>query len=159
DVWAFGAILYEMLTGRRAFAGDDVPETLAAILRAEPDWSLLPANTPAPVRRVLRRCLVRNPRERLRDVGDARLDLADAVAEAAQRASPPSRRGGRLLWWAGVSALALTLVVAVLTRSRTTPTVAPAYRLEIPTPPTTSPMSIALSPDGRQLVYVADTPA
>jgi len=77
DLWAFGVILFEMLTGRQYFAGDTVSDTLAAVLRAELDWDLLPDDTPANVRRVLRRCLVRNPKERLRSAADARLELAD----------------------------------------------------------------------------------
>jgi Tol biopolymer transport system component len=156
DIWAFGAVLYEMLTGRHAFAAGDVPETVAAILRAEPDWNLLPANTPEAVRRVLRRCLARNPRERLQDIGDARLDLADVTAEAAQLPPAPPRRGERLLWSAGVGALALALVAVGVTRSRIPPSASPAYRFEIATPATTSPMSIALSPDARQIVYAAN---
>jgi serine/threonine-protein kinase len=77
DLWAFGVILFEMLTGKRYFSGDTVSDTLAAVLRAELDWDLLPDDTPANVRRVLRRCLARNPKERLRSAADARLELLD----------------------------------------------------------------------------------
>src|SRR5205085_218345 len=79
DVWAFGCVLYEMLTGRRAFEGEDVTETLAAILMREPDWTPLPAATPAAIRKLLRRCLARDPRERLRDIGDAGLEIREAL--------------------------------------------------------------------------------
>ena len=72
DIWAFGCLLYEMLTGSAAFQGDDIPEILSAIIRAEPDPDRLPDDTPAPVRRLIERCLRKNPRERLRDIGDAR---------------------------------------------------------------------------------------
>ena len=72
DVWAFGCVLYEMLSGRRAFEGETISDTLAAVLKTEPDWEALPAETPAPLRGLLRRCLAKDLKQRLRDVGDAR---------------------------------------------------------------------------------------
>ena len=75
DIWAFGAVLYEMLTGRRAFDGEDVSDTLANILKREPDWSALPPGTPPAIERVLRRCLTRDPRLRTHDVADVRIEL------------------------------------------------------------------------------------
>jgi len=75
DIWAFGVVLFEMLTGRRAFESDDVSMTLAVVMTQEPDWSALPSSTPPALRRALRRCLKKDPRERARDVGDVRLDL------------------------------------------------------------------------------------
>ena len=81
DIWAFGCVLYEMLTGKRAFAGDDVSETLAAVLRAEPDWNLLPANTHGAVRRLLRRCLQKDAKERMHDISDARIEIQEAQAK------------------------------------------------------------------------------
>ena len=83
DIWAFGCVFYEMLTGYRAFAGNDVSDTLALILTKEADWRLLPAATTAPVRTLLRRCLQKDPRNRLRDLGDARLQLQEALDEPA----------------------------------------------------------------------------
>ncbi len=77
DIWAFGVILFEMLTGKQFFAGNTVSDTLAAVLRAELDWDLLPADTPQNVRRLLRRCLTRNPKDRLRSAADARLELSE----------------------------------------------------------------------------------
>jgi serine/threonine protein kinase/Tol biopolymer transport system component len=92
DLWSFGVILFEMLTGNRFFAGDTVSDTLAAVLRAELDWDLLAEDTPANVRRVLRRCLARNPKERLRSAADAKLELEDdeqpVTATSAPRRSP-----------------------------------------------------------------------
>jgi len=82
DIWAFGAVLYEMLAGRKAFEGETVSDTLAAVLRADIDWSSLPPQTPAAVRGVLRRCLDRDPKHRLRDIGDARIALEDLVSTA-----------------------------------------------------------------------------
>ena len=75
DIWAFGTVLYEMLTGRRAFDGDDMSYTLANILKSEPDWAALPADTPGPIRRVLRRCLEKDAKRRTHDIADVRLDL------------------------------------------------------------------------------------
>ncbi|HKF51693.1 MAG TPA: LpqB family beta-propeller domain-containing protein [Candidatus Acidoferrales bacterium] len=80
DIWAFGCVLYEMLTGKMAFAGETVTDTLAAILKTEPDWSKLPSATPAHVRVLLRRCLQKDPRQRLRDIGDARVSLEEVLA-------------------------------------------------------------------------------
>ena len=78
DIWAFGCVLYEILTGKHLFAGDSVPETLALILTRQPDLAALPAATPARIRTLIERCVVKDPRQRLRDIGDARLDLEDA---------------------------------------------------------------------------------
>jgi serine/threonine protein kinase len=78
DIWAFGCVLYEMLTGKRAFVADDVSDTLAAILRADPDWSALSPNTPLAIRKVLLRCLDKNPKQRIHDVGDLRLAMDGA---------------------------------------------------------------------------------
>jgi Tol biopolymer transport system component/predicted Ser/Thr protein kinase len=75
DIWAFGIVLYEMLTGRRAFTGEEISDVLAAVLRQDIDWTVLPADTPARLRRLLERCLDRDPRQRLRDIGEARVEL------------------------------------------------------------------------------------
>ena len=83
DIWAFGCVLYELLAGRRAFAADTLSDTIAAILGREPDWQALPDQTPASVRRLLRRCLEKDVERRLRDIGDARIELQDALPSAA----------------------------------------------------------------------------
>ncbi|HEV2104502.1 MAG TPA: serine/threonine-protein kinase, partial [Candidatus Eisenbacteria bacterium] len=95
DLWAWGCLLYECLSGRRVFEGEDVSETIAAILRGEPDWGALPREVPPGIRELLLRCLRKDPRERLRDAGDARLLLLEARAHAAAApaAAPPARRG------------------------------------------------------------------
>src|SRR4029077_18264074 len=82
DIWAFGAVLYEMFSGQRAFKGEDIADTLASVLRQDIDWTALPASTPAPVRRLIARCLDRDVRRRLRDVGEARIVLDDPAARA-----------------------------------------------------------------------------
>src|SRR5687767_3155024 len=75
DIWAFGAVLFEMLTGRRAFVGEDITDTIVSVISKEPDWSALPSATSASARSLLRRCLEKNPKLRMRDIGDARWDL------------------------------------------------------------------------------------
>ena len=92
DVWAFGCVLYELLTGRSPFARETLTDTLAAILEHKPDWTKLPTATPSDIRRLLERCLAKDPRQRLRDLGDARLELADALATPA--GSTPQREEG-----------------------------------------------------------------
>ena len=79
DIWSFGCVLYEILTGRSPFLGETLSDTIAKVLDREPDWEALPRNTPALVRRLLRRCLDKDPRERLRDIGDARVEIREAV--------------------------------------------------------------------------------
>jgi eukaryotic-like serine/threonine-protein kinase len=85
DIWAFGCVLFEMLTARRAFPGDDVTDTIAAIVKSEPDWSALPPETPSSMRRALERCLQKDVGRRLRDIGDARIELDAVDSEGAQR--------------------------------------------------------------------------
>ena len=101
DIWAFGCVLYEMLTGRLAFPGDTLSDTIASILQGEPDWRALPETTPAGIRRLLRRCLEKDPTRRLRDIGDARLDIEEALTTPApsQTLQAPSwSAGGRRVW-------------------------------------------------------------
>ena len=88
DIWAFGAVAYEMLTARRVFAGDDVSEILASVLKDEPDWVRLPSGLPSSASRLLKRCLTRDPRQRLRDIGEARIALGDESIEPAVRDEP-----------------------------------------------------------------------
>ena len=83
DIWAFGCVLYELLTGRTAFSGATISDTIAAVLEHEPDWTALPPTTPPPVRSLLRRCLQKDPAKRLRDIGDARFQIDEALNEPA----------------------------------------------------------------------------
>ncbi|HZW73058.1 MAG TPA: serine/threonine-protein kinase, partial [Caldimonas sp.] len=97
DVWAFGCVFFEMLTGARAFPGEDVQRTLAAVLSRPPDWEALPAATPAAIRRLLRRCLETDLTRRLKDLGDARLELADALVRDGATADGVPHTFSRLL--------------------------------------------------------------
>ena len=104
DIWAFGCVLYELLTGLGAFARGSMTDTLAAVIEREPDWSVLPATTPSAVQRLLRRCLDKDPRHRLRDIGDARVELDASLASDAASTAPGSARYARtnaVLAWSG----------------------------------------------------------
>src|SRR5688500_10439981 len=120
DVWAFGVLLHEMLTGRRLFVGETVSDTLAAVLRAEIDLAALPAAVPPAVRTLLRRCLERNPRNRLHDVADARIAIDDVLAGRTEEASPaspaPRPLAHRALPWALAVLLAAALAWAIWPR-------------------------------------------
>src|SRR5262249_30830752 len=108
DIWAFGIVLCEMLTGRPVYTGENVSETLAAVIKDAPDLASIPSETPAAVRRLLRRCLEKDPRRRLRDIADARLDLDLTPEEpAAPAAALLPRRSSTLPWLAATVILAL----------------------------------------------------
>jgi Tol biopolymer transport system component len=154
DVWAFGAVLYEMLTGRRAFAGEDVTDTIAFVITREPDWSAIPEATPAAIKRLLRRSLEKDRRKRLADIRDARLELDDTTPEpAGSGVRQPTSRRERSMWASLVFVLALTAVGFAIRFWQPAPT-PQELRLDIITPPPLE-SSIALSPDGRKLAFVA----
>ncbi len=158
DIWSFGVVLWEMLTGKRLFVGETVSDVLAAVLTREADLGALPADTPPPIRKLLRRCLEKDRKRRLADAADARLELEDALtapAADATRATAGSSARVRLLS-ALVATLSVALIAGLLAWApwRAAP-VLPETRLDIVTPPTDDPTSFALSPDGRQIVFEA----
>jgi Tol biopolymer transport system component len=166
DIWAFGCVLYEMLTGKHAFDGETVTDTLAAVIKEEPDWSRLPAGTPIRVRVLLQRCLQKDPKQRLRDIGDARISLDEVLAGApdaslagASQAVVP--RWHRTLPWAVAAAFAIAFAALgwVYLRGANTPAqTAELTRFEILVPEKTALAAngvFALSPDGRQLAFAA----
>ena len=158
DIWAFGAVVYEMLTARQAFSGEDFSETLAAILKEEPDWTRLPAATPAKLNELLRRCLRKDPKRRWHDIADARIEIEEApegeVAEA------PARNLRGVLVLAALASIVTGVIVWGVTRS-SAPTPLPplpVMRTVIPLPPGSElgrefdPM-LAISPDGQTAAY------
>ncbi|HEY5569177.1 MAG TPA: protein kinase [Gammaproteobacteria bacterium] len=158
DIWAFGCVLYEMLTGQRAFEGETNSQILARVIEREPDWSRLPADVPAQIHVLLGQCLEKDARRRRRDAGDLRLDLERATAEpGTERVATSGGLGSARLWIAGtaVAALAALAALAIPAVRHLLETPGPAMRLEISTPPTVVPQHFALSPDGRHIVFVA----
>jgi Tol biopolymer transport system component len=167
DVWSFGAVLFEMLSGKRLFAGETVSDTLAAVLRADPDWSLLPSSTPPLLCDLLRRCLERDPRRRIHDVADARIvieDLLDgrAPVPAAAELFPVSAPSAARRWTRRAAvfllgALAMTPLLLSMRRgpaSRTEPAQPISFRqLTFLAGGESSP---ALSPDGESFAYVKE---
>ena len=170
DVWAFGCVLFEMLTGSRAFSGEDVTETLAAIMKSDPPMARLPADTPVEIHRLLTRCLQKDRRLRLQHIGDARLELEDAAhsTPTSTTSTVAVRPGWRL--WLGVAAIALAAVGAGIglsewrhSRATVTPlqfAIAPPPELTFATLPgggTGVAPQFAISPDGSAVVFVAAT--
>jgi serine/threonine protein kinase/Tol biopolymer transport system component len=162
DVWAFGCVLYEMVTGTRTFDGEEITEVLAAVVRAEPDWSRLPANTPAALRRLLRRSLVKDRKHRLADIADVRLDLEEiptnpVVDDIAPLVAPFFRRSW---FWLGIALVSLmTAAGAVATMILAPSTDVRIVRFEIASPAGTRIEAAApISPDGRLLAFVTPTP-
>jgi eukaryotic-like serine/threonine-protein kinase len=156
DVWAFGCVLYEMLAGRAAFEGDTVSELLANVLKSEPDGTRLPPSMPEGIRRLLRRCLEKDPKERLRHIGDARIEIRDARSgpENDSRLRPNVARSRELLAWATALLVATVAGLAMMWPRQPAPAALEA-RLEISTPPTSDSSSFAISPDAKTIVFVA----
>jgi serine/threonine protein kinase len=156
DIWAFGCVLYEMLSGRAAFEGETIGEILGSVFKSEPDWAALPPSTPPSIVVLLKRCLQKDPSRRLRDIADARFQIEEAAAEPVSRPVLPAARksGERLLWIAAVLALAVGLAFSIAF-NRGAPAGLPEMRLEISTAPGSDISGFSLSPDGRQLAYRA----
>jgi Tol biopolymer transport system component len=159
DVWAFGCVLYEMLTGQAAFVGEDVTVTLARVLERGADLTALPAAVSPAIRQTLRLCLQKDQKKRIADIRDVRLALEGAFETPASEMPAAGKRGSGLPWVAAFAVAALAAVVfaiPALRHWREMPPVPPLEtRLDIPTPATDDPNSFALSPDGRQIVFAA----
>ena len=180
DIWAFGCVIYEMLTGRRVFEGDEVSDTLAVVLTKDPDWSALPADTPTAIRRLLRRCLARDRRARLPDIGSARLDIDEARTEPFSFTVDPGAvesRGARrrriVPWAVGTASVAALAALVVWMAMHAQPRALPVARVLIGVGPAERLLSgleldasmgqgrpsrtaLAFSPDGRSLVFSAE---
>ena len=164
DIWSFGCVLYEVLTAKQAFRGDSVTETLAAVIEREPDWQALPATIPVAVLSLLRRCLRKDPQSRLRDIGDARIELEDALAgpklDAPKAAGIRRRTAISALAGATVGAAATGMFAANRWRSAT-----PRHLTRFPIPLPEGAVieasinrRVAISPDGTRVAYNAGVP-
>ena len=167
-MWAFGVVLYEMLTGGRAFDGGDISTTLARVIEREPDWTALPAETPAAIRRLLRRCLEKDRRRRLRDIGEARIAIEDVLKQGSGEAAdthdqaPGGAPRRRLVAVAAATFAAGAILAILLVRALTETPAAPGRTMQFPiVPPLAQAMTIngldrdvAIAPDGRFVVYV-----
>ncbi|HSE62167.1 MAG TPA: protein kinase [Thermoanaerobaculia bacterium] len=154
DVWAFGCVLYEMLTGRRAFDGQTASDVLVSVLEHEPNWQALPRSVPESIRHLLRRCLEKDAGRRLRDAGDARLDIEEALAAR----NVPRRRAGLRNIAIGIAAALLAAAAIILvsrSRARLSAPAAAAKLAQLTTAEGTEE-SPAFSPDGTQLAYAAE---
>ncbi|MBZ5626855.1 MAG: protein kinase, partial [Acidobacteriia bacterium] len=156
DIWAFGVVLYEMLSGKRLFAGESVSDILAAVLRGEPDWSSLPADTPPRIRKLLRRCLERDRKQRLQAIGEARIAI-DAPEDAAPEEQAAAPHKPRPVWpWATAFAAALCLAALAWWQATRPPPLRPLIRLTAELAPGValdSQSLLALSSDGTRLAF------
>ena len=164
DIWAFGCVLYEMLSGRRAFDGAEVTDVLARVIEREPDLAALPANVPAAIRRLLRRCLEKDRKRRLADAADARLEIDDALMSPPHDAQPGAQPVRRVwlerLAWSLVTLGLVASIAWVLWRplvetgtTRVTITIPPALALQ----GGGGDRLLAISPDGRSVAFVASS--
>jgi Tol biopolymer transport system component len=166
DIWAFGCVLYEMLSGHRPFDGEDMTEVLGAVVRLEPNWEALPSHVPLPIRTLLQRCLVKDPRKRIADIAAARFVL-DHQADVATTLTVPVR-SNRIAWLvAALASIAALAAVIVAVRNSSDTAEAPEVVQFTITPPenmlfggpaaggTGSSAQLAVSPDGRHIVFVA----
>ena len=158
DIWAFGCVLFEMLTGRRAFEGETNSDTIAAILTREPAWTALPAATPAALRALLQRCLEKDDKRRLRDIGDARIEIERVIGESGTAGAAAPRRRSMTRWAVLVATLVLLLagVFAVLSSWRPRPIGTLQYTQITDFSDTATAAS--LSPDGRMVTFIRGGP-
>jgi serine/threonine protein kinase/Tol biopolymer transport system component len=155
DVWAFGVVLLEMLTGRAAFTGETVTDILAAVVKSEPDMTALPGETPAAVRTLLRRCLDKDPKRRLRDIGEARVVLEAPATTPTAEPEPPRRRP----WWRWLALagglVALAVIPALVVREATPPNPIETMRSVRLTFRRGTVLRARFAPDGQSVIYGA----
>jgi serine/threonine-protein kinase len=154
DIWSFGCVFYEALTGRMAFSGETVPDILAAILEREPDWNVLPARTPVAIGNLLRRCLQKDAHRRLRDIGDARIEIEEARREPS--APKPSRKIPLAPFVLALTVVSAIAIWALVRRAEAPKGEVSRFSIHVPSEQAltwVNDPSVAISPDGRSLVY------
>jgi eukaryotic-like serine/threonine-protein kinase len=161
DIWAFGCVLYELLTGRQAFEGEDITEILAAVLKTEPDWSRLSESTPPAIRILLRRCLRKDRRQRLQDATDVRIEIEEALAAppSVGAAAPATRSWRERVAWAAAATMTLIAIASTIGFVLRAPRQADTLvRFSVaPSADAVRPANggFAVSPDGQFLAFVA----
>jgi eukaryotic-like serine/threonine-protein kinase len=157
DIWAFGCVLYELLTCKKAFDGEDVTEILATVVKTEPDWSLLPEGTPAAIRTLLKRCLRKDKRQRIPDAGAARIEIEDVLSGAAPTEPVAARQRQQLpvAWVALAGVLLVAFAALAFVHFRETPPPQRVVRFQIPLPEKAMGAIFQLSPDGKSLAFTA----
>jgi serine/threonine protein kinase len=164
DIWSFGCVLFEAITGRQAFKGDTISDCIAAILKSEPNWKAMPETTPLKLRYLLQRCLQKDSHNRLHDIADARIEIEEVLSGPSVEITPVGRTSSkwRTLFWVAAGLAFLLTCVLLLNPWRTFhPTQQQLSRLVIPTPPLPHSQYIsegniiAISPDGSRVAYVA----
>ena len=179
DIWSFGCVLYEVLTGERAFGRKTIADTLAAVIEAEPDWDRLPLDTPGALRALIGRCVRKDRDRRPRDIGDARIEIEDALSGASTSmpasadgsvvagAEPSGAMGRQIpLAWAAMAAVVVAAAASLAGWAvwgaaplpESEPPFAQVFDFPVPVYPETGMRQPSLSPDGRQLVYQRDLP-
>ena len=167
DIWAFGCVLYEMLTGRLAFGRETITDTLAAVVDRDPEWNDLPPATPPSVVRLLRRCLEKDPKRRLHDVADVGIEIDDALAVSVRPPVSDLRGGSHGLArfrsgaiFAALAALAVCIAAVAIYLSRVPGDAVGTTRLSISAPGVLTPQtSVAVSPEGRRVAFVSTDPS
>jgi hypothetical protein len=155
DIFSFGAVLYEMLTGKRAFSGASTPDVLEAVVKDDPDWTALPAGTPKYLRKLLKRTLIKDRKQRLQAAGEARITLANPEQEAGAREEPRAVSSKlAMLAWALAAVLGIAAASLAFIHFRETPPVGELMRFQIPAPEKVTLGALKLSPDGRRLAFI-----
>ncbi len=172
DIWAFGCVLFDMLAGQQAFSGETVSDTLASVLAREPDWDRVPKNTPAAIQRLLHRCLTKDPKQRLRDIGEARIiidavrrgEISDPVVASEPAASVKKTKP--IVSWTIAAVFAMVSLLSLAAYVRKAPEEPNVIRALIPPPDESSfelssvhPGPVAISNDGTKLAFTARNPA